>query len=202
MNSDFDLSKCLIDFSKIKPGQRMIEAFPELSAFPEFKLVQEDKWIKVAILLSDFDSPFLKIKDNELRLRAIYDYVEIGLKTQKNQEEFQEVLEYKHIIVIDCCSRYLQMQNNHDFASWWSSNLLYYELIKEKNAPKSPGDSIDVYTNRKLKIEDNLERILVRIKEKEAMLFKDSKMRMAIARSQVQKIKTYPEQMAEENTVE
>lgn len=201
MKTEFDLSKCMIDISKVKPGQKMIEAFPELSVYVEFNSVQDDNWIKLAILLADLDSPFLKIKENDLRVRAIFDFLEIGMKTPKALEYFDRVLNYKHEAVFDCCSKYLQMQDNDSFASWWSSKILYYELIKEKNKPKESGDSIDVYINRKFKIDDNLEKIAERIRVKEVLLFKDTKMRRAVANAELKKIKTYPEKFAEEDGI-
>lgn len=197
MNTDFDLSKCLIDFSILKPGQKMVQAFPELSVYPEFK-VQDDNWIKIAILLADFDSPFLKIKEHDLKVRAIFDFLDIGLKTQKAKEYYDQVLDYKHEAIYACCSRYLQMQDNDAFASWWSSKVMYYELVKEKNKPKEQADSIDTYINRKIKIDNHMETVSKRIQDKELLLFKDSKFRRAVAQAELKKITTYPEMFAQD----
>lgn len=202
MSKIYDLSKCMINIEEVKPGQRMVEAFPILYNFPEFKRVQQDKFIKIAILISDFKSPFIRIKDPKIKVESVFDFLELGLNTKSAQKEFEDIYLFRHETVIDCCCRYIQMQNEHEFSSWWSQNLLYYELQRENSKPRGKDEDINVYTNRKIRIDESLEKIGKKLQEKESILFGDASMKKAIALSLLNKIKTYPEMLAMEDTIE
>ena len=72
-SSDFDCSKLLIDFTKVPRGTRIVDFYPELKPFVEFTQQQDDKVIKIAILTSDADSPFWKLRsDRQIMIQAIF----------------------------------------------------------------------------------------------------------------------------------
>lgn len=193
----FDLSPLLIDFSLAAAGEKVLDHFPELSAFPEF-VNAFDNEVKIGILISDIESPFLKIKDNESRLKAIFEFLDIGLMTVKNKEFFNEILNYKHGRVIDVCCRYIQMQNNHDFASWWSLNIAFYELQKLSVETRKAGEDITKFVKGKTEISKDMDRISTMLKDYEARLFKDSKLKQKLVEQQLKKISFFPEKMAED----
>lgn len=199
--SQYDTSKMLYNLNLLPERRQVIDFWPELQAFEEFRDVIDND-IKLSFLLADIESPFLKIKDPSLRLQAMFEALEIGLKAPKNQEYFNHILDYKLPRVNACCARYLHLLNNHEYTYWWNLNQLYYNtLMKEMGKPMSTTDDLDAYVNRNLKIQEKAEKIIKILKEKEAILFNDAALKRAIVNAEMQKIRTYPEMHAQENSV-
>lgn len=193
----FDLSSLLIDFTQAPAGVKVIDHFPELTPYPEF-INAFDNEIKIAILIADIESPFLKIKDNESRLKAIFEFLDIGLMNLKTKELFNSVLNYTHGRVIDACCRYIQIQNNHDFASWWSLNLAFYELQKQSVKTREANEDVTKFVKGKTETSKEMDRIATMLKDYEARLFKDTKMKQKMVEQQLKKISFFPEKMAED----
>lgn len=196
MVGNYDMSNCLIDFTTCSPGVKLIDQFPELSAFPEFRDAS-DQEIRIGIALADINSPFLKIKDVKMRITALFEFLEIGIKTLTNQELFREVELYKHKRIIPAACRYIQLQNNHDYASWWSLNMAFYELQRESTEPRKESEDRKKYVREKAEISTEMDRISAKLKQYEASLFKDVRMKQAAVEAELQKIYTYPEKHAE-----
>lgn len=199
MVGNYDLSGCLVDFTSAPAGVKLTDHFPELSAFEEFVNTVDDNEIRVAIAISDIESPFLKIKENEMRLKALFDFLGIGLKTMKNREFFDEVLNYRHKRVIAACCRHIQRQNNHAFASWWSLNMAFYDLQKESTKPRDKDQDVLKYVNGKAMLAKEMDAIASKLADYEARIFRDTKMKQAIVDMELQKIVTYPEMFAEKH---
>lgn len=192
----FDLSPLLIDFTLVPAKVKIIDHFPELSTFPEFVDAHENE-IKIAICISDIESPFLKIKDNESRLKAIFEFLEIGLMNTKTRELFNDVLNYRHARVIQACCRYIQLQNNHDFASWWSLNLAFYELQKQSVKTRGADEDVAKFVKGKTETSREMDRIATMLKDYEARLFKDVRLKQKLVEQELKKISYFPEKLAE-----
>lgn len=201
MKGDFDTSKCMIDIARLKPGQKMIAGFPELSSFPEFMYALEEH-IKIAILYTDKKSPFLKIKDPNIKLTSIYEFLEIGLVAQKRKEEFKQILEFKHEAVIDCCFRYIQMQHDTDYNSWWTKYQLYYEVMREVVKVKEVNTDLQKYLDQKVKWQREADKIATELKALEDIVFNNGQLARAVATQQIKKIITFPEKFAVIDTIE
>lgn len=200
--SQLDFSKLVYDISKIPTGESVIDFFPELGAYTEFESAKDDNEIKIAILLSDFESPFIKIKDIKQKSLAIFKYLNIELNSKVNKDLFEKVLNYQHERIFGICGSYLQIQNNHDFTHWWNLNQLYYSLMIEMGKPRETNEDVSRYVDRKLKIQKQSEPIKNDLLKVEAELFSDSKMKMAIAKSKITQIRTSAEKNAQINQVE
>lgn len=199
MQQKFDLSELQYDFTLVPPKMAIVDYFKELKVFSEFASCQDDNDIKIAILLTDKSSPFVKIKDTTQRAVAIFDFIGIIDKTK-----FNSVIDYTNKTIFLICSAYLQMQNNHLFALWWNTNQSFYMLINEMSKPllKSEAKDIPKEVAMRLNIQkqaDNIRQDLLKI---EAELFSDSAMKHAIALSKITKMRTYPEMYAISNQVE
>ena len=147
--------------------------------------------------MADLESPFIKIKEAQIRMRAIFDFLQIGLKTPANQELFELALSYRHERIIAACCRIIQIINNHDYASWWTLNLSFYDLQKESAIPKGKDDNTAKYVATKIAITDQMDKIAAKLKDYEARLFADVRLKQALVDQELKKISLYPERMAQ-----
>lgn len=200
MASNFDTSKCMFDPLKFGGSTRIEDVYPETQYYTEFTKSSEHD-IKVAILLSDLESPFLAIKDHKMRLIAIYDFLKMDRKGKKGKHKFEEIESYLYMPVFEICSVYLEMQNNHDFSAWWALNRTFYDLNRVMSKPLKDGDNEDNYVKRKLSIQKQLDEIQEALEQKEMKLFGSAKMKMAVARAKMKRKRTYAEKYAMEHQV-
>lgn len=198
---EYDFSKCMYDISGDN-GSGLLKRFPELNAYEEFIAAHNDNEIKIAMCLTDNNSPFLKIKDYKQKVIAIFSYLEMNTKNTKTKQLFDEVMEYRHERTFAMCAIYLQMQNDHDFTYWWNMNQLYYSLMVEMGKPRGKDEDVGKFVTRKLSIQRQADPIKNDLLNVEANLFADSKMKAAIAQSKIKKLRTFPEMYADLNSVE
>jgi len=195
--SKYDLSRCVIDYTLVPDRTRVLEFYPELSAYPEFKNATDNE-IKIAISIADINSPFIKIKEPVLRLNALFEFLDIGLKNPKTQELYDQTLNYTHPRVIPACCRVIQIINNHDYAIWWTLNLSFYDLQKESAIPRATNETTAKYVDTKSSITNQMDKIGEKLKTYEARLFNDVKLKQALVDNELKKISFFPEKMAEQ----
>lgn len=198
-SSHLDFSKLLVPFQKCPKGVRLVDHFSELKAFKEFTQQQDDNIIKIAICTSDIDSPFMKIKDRQAMLESVFDYLEIGLKTQAKKEMFEQIFTYQHEAIAGCWARYYQMQYNIQYTEWAMTKQTYDILIFELNRPKQEGEDELAYVRRRVNITRDLKSVGAELKIIEAELFPDTKQKKVIAMHEI-KIISYPEKYAKSAT--
>lgn len=196
----FDTSKCMFDPLKFGGSTRIEDVYPETSYYTEFTKSSEHD-IKVAILICDVNSPFIPIKDMRMRLIAIYDFLGMDRTSKKAKEKFNNIEKYAYMPVFEICSIYLEMQNNHDFSAWWSLSRTFYDLNNVMSQPIKEHDDVDRYVTRKLKIQKQLDEIQDALEEKELRLFGNAKMKMAVARSKMKRVRTYAEKYSMDHQV-
>lgn len=197
----YDLSSLLVDFSKCPKGTRLVKYFNELAVFEEFKQQHDDDIIKIAILTSDADSPFWKMRgDRQIMIKAIFDYLKIATTTPSGKIFFKSVLEYENDSVIQCWSAYLQMQYNIDFDNWIFTKQTYDILKGEANRQKEDNEDAVKYANWRIQLRNQISKIGEDLKSLEPLVFKDSKMVRPVAFQQVKKIRSYPEKYAKNAT--
>lgn len=197
MSANYNFENCLIDISKVSGKVRMIDFYPELSAYPEFVNVHNDNEIKIAIAISDMQSPFLKIKDPTMRIKSLFEYLDIGLKTKMNQEFFDRVLNYTDPVVFPACGRYIQMLNNHDFAAWWSLNIAYYGLVQESIKPMKADGDARKHATEAAALSNQMDAMATKLKTYELRLFSDARMKQKVVDEQLKKISFFPEKYSE-----
>lgn len=201
-SSNYDCGKLLVNFTQCPKGVRLCEHFPELKAFTEFTQQQDDNFIRIAILTADADSPFWKLRgDRELMIKAIFEFLEIGIMNKIGQEFYQKVFDYKHEGISQCWLAYLQMQYNVDFNDWALSKETYDMLLNESARPRGKDEDAVSYANWKIKLRNQIRQIGEDIKQIEPKIFKDSKMARPVAMEQIKKIKSYPEKFAMHDTI-
>lgn len=196
----YDLSKCAVDFTKCLPDKRIIEHFPELHAFEELRNAKDDKYIKIAIASSDPDSPFVRIKDRELMLTSLFEFINIPIKTTDEKDFYREVLIYENDDVLECLSAYLRFCHDIDWTEYQTTKQTYDVLVIESHRKREKTEEIDDYVDRRVKVQNHLKKIGTDLKNLEAKIFPDSRVARAVNLMKSRKIITYAERYAEEST--
>lgn len=196
----FDLSKLYIDFTQCPTNERLVDFFPELSAFPEFRNAENDNEIKIAILTGDNESPFTRIKDRETMLTSIFDTLNIPRSTDEEKEFYKQVVTYRHNRIKDCWIRYIQIIHDTDFTDWLMMQETYNFLLFQSKIPKKDEEDDGKYLDRRLKIQANIKKIGADLKELEIKLYPDSKAAREASLKENIKISLFAERYAEDNT--
>lgn len=195
--SAHDFSKCLYDITVVPNKTTVIEFYSELASYQEFNAINDIE-MRIAICISDIESPFIKIKEPRIRLNTIFEFLGINLNELYNQELYSEVLNYSNEKIISACCRLIQQINNHDYSIWWTLNLSFYDLQKESAKPKDDSDTTKNYVSTKIAITTEMNRIGEKLKDLEARLFSDTKLKQRIVDQELRKISLYPERMAQD----
>lgn len=193
----YDCSKLLVDFTQCPKGVRLTKYFNELAAYTEFTQQQDDNVIRIAILTSDADSPFWKMRgDREIMIKSIFEFLDIGVQNTIGKEFLKKVITYSHEGVAECWCAYLQLQYNIDFSDWAISKQTYDLLISESLRPRDVNEDAVSYANWRVKLRNQIRILGDDLKEIEPKIFKDSKMARPVAAVEAKKIKGYPEKYA------
>lgn len=168
----YDLSHCYIDISTLEPGEKLMEKFSELNAFPEFMECSDDM-IKIAILSGDLDSPFSRIKDRESMIKAIFEYLHIDIKT--NQSMFEKIVKYRHDLVIGAWIRYLQIVHETEYTDLLLARKDYEFFIQQTNEIKMDKEGDLQYYKRRNEARERVRELGQEIRKIEAKIFPESK---------------------------
>lgn len=194
----YDLSKCFVDISTLAPGEKLFEKFPEVFAFSEFMECTEDM-IKIAILLGDIDSPFVRIKERDVMVQAIFDYLNIDRR--QNQAMFERIIAYRHPKIMGAWLRYLYVLHETDFTDWSLCRKDHDFFLMQANEAKLDKESDLNYYKRRVEIRERVSELGKEMRRIEAKLFPDSKAaREAAIIENSLKIKLWAEMYAEQNT--
>lgn len=195
--SAYNLESLFINFEKVPQGTKIIDFFPELEPFNEFRVCDEDR-IKIAILSGDLDSPFVRIKERETMIKAIFDY--ISLDAKKESKLFKDVILYKDDLVNFAWLRYLQILHETDFTNWQISKRDYEFFLLKSNDKQ--GDETDIqYYKKRNETRERIKELGREVREIEAIIFPDSKAaREAALADSKRKVKLYAESYSEEFT--
>lgn len=196
----YDLSNLFINFTKCPVDQKLSDFFPELAPFKEFSEVKDDNYIRIAICTADLESPFVKMRDRESMLVALFNFLKIPIKKEEEKKFFKEVMEYKNVEVMNCFARYLQVYHDIDWTEYQTTKQTHDILTMESNKPKSDDEDIDKFVARKVKLQNQLKMIGKDLKLIESKIFPDSKAAREVAINEKKLISTYAERYAQENT--
>lgn len=200
----YDFSKCLFDIEAVPRGTALCDYYPELKDYEEFSTPLTDREQKIAIAISDFKSPFVRM-DHDLRVKNIFEMLEIGLVAPQTKKLFDEVVKFSNRIVNECIAKYLMMQANHEFSLWFSNYLAFYQMMDEHRKPVNYGakeSDINAAMNRKRMLSKEANDLKSALVNQEIFLFGDTRVKQAVTTVLIKKIRTYPEMMADENSVE
>lgn len=193
--SSYDLSGLYIKFHECPKGKRLVEHFSELQPFPEFTECDEDR-IKIAILSGDVDSPFIRIKERDTMMRAIFE--EIGLDLHKNKKLLEDCIAYRDDKYMFAWVKYLNILHETDFTDWQLGKRHYAWQLERSILPQKEGETDNEYTRRLTDAREEVKKLGKEIRAIEANLFPDSKAaREASIAESKKKIRLYAEKYAE-----
>ncbi len=195
--STYNLDGLYVKIQECPEGVKLVDHFPELGAFNEFLVCDEDR-IKIAILSADIDSPFVRIKDRETMLRAIFEHLCINVDFEKKL--FQDILLYKDELTAFAWLRYLQVLHETDFINWQIAKKDFEFFLLKAN--EKQGDETDLqYYKKRNEIRERIKELGREVRSIEAIIFPDSKAaREAALADSRRKVKLYPESYSEPYT--
>jgi len=189
-------SEMQYDPSRATKGQKMIDVYPELAEFKEYKETSNDKLMRIAFWATDEKSPFLKKeRDNyENRIKEIFLHEGIDDKHLLESIVLNKNLTYSSIV-----NRFFIQVDNLAYGIW--SNMLFnFHMIGI--ALRRPPD-IDDLTNemdKRAKLQTQQAALHEKLVAYEAQIFTDMGTRK-IMRKEVSKIITIPERFAVDKSV-
>lgn len=197
-----DTSKLLLDFTKCPKGTKLINFFPELTSFKEFLEQKDENIIRLAIALTDPESPWLKIKDRESMVKSVFEFLNIDTTLKSNAKFYEDVVNYHHEQVGICKARYLQIIHNVDWTEYVMTRETFDFLTMEANRPMDKDENRDKYLQRRVTLKTQIQNAGKDLKKIEAIIFPDSKAaREAALLESKGKIVSYPEKYAQDRTV-
>lgn len=197
----YDLSKLYVDFTQCPAGTKLVDHFAELGSFSEFVFTTNENIIKAAILTADMESPFLKIKDRETMVKAIFTFLNINIESKANKELFSEIFEYKNTHYLDCFGRYLMIYHDIDWTEYQSTKQTHDVLTMDSMRPREAGEDLAKFVDRKDKVRKMLKTTGEDLRKLEAKIFPDGKAAREVALNEAKKIRLYAEMHAEDNSV-
>lgn len=190
-------SKMRYDVSK--PGL-LIRNYPELEDFREFKNPLDDELLKLAVLISDENSPFVKEKDYMRIVLSACDYLKITdndftkkLIVGGDSGKADKVRKFVHLL--------FTTENNWAYQSWYNFLYAYHESSLVIRTPLDPSES--KYEERAknkqvlLKQLPSMQRDLISY---EQQIFPNSIVKQIVTQ-QTAKVTNWAEKMAKEQPV-
>lgn len=193
----YDFSNMHIDLSKVSASQTVLEVFPELNHYEAYTKAT-DMEIRVAFCMSDPKGPFSTLKQYPVRLQHICKWYQVAMEAPGN-ELYESILNFKSQNVADITTQYLSSVFDHEWTSWYSNSIMYYQMMEEIRKP------IDFTKESEWKqrqsIEGRADAIYKRMKDMEKILFVDEAIKKRAFENEKNKIENFAEKHAVSNSI-
>lgn len=193
----YNFSNMHIDLSKVSASQTVLEVFPELSHAKAYTDA-EDIEIRLALLMCDPRGPFSNIKQFNTRLVNVCRWLKIPMEAPDNKL-YEDVLNLRSENVANVWTEYLSSVFNHEWVSWFSNALMYYQMMEQLRKPIDFTKQSD-WEQRKA-IEGRADSIYNRMKKMEEIVFVDEAIKRKSFDSEKGKIENYAEKHADDTGV-
>lgn len=193
----YNFSNMYIDLSKVSESQTVLEVYPELQ---HTKIYTEasDIEIRLAFLLCDPKGPFSTIKQYNTRLVNVCRWLKIPMDAPDNKL-YEDALNLRSETIAQIWTAYLSNIFDHEWVSWYSSSLIYYQMHEELRKPIAFEN--DKEWDRRNKIEGRVDAIYKRMKAMEEIVFIDESIKRKSFESTKNKIENYAEAHADDTGV-
>lgn len=189
----YDLSKLYINIDAVPNGVNLVEHFSELSSFKEF-IDAGDTITKIAILTGDADSPFVKIRDRETMISAVFDFLEV-----EKGKLYRDIIDYRSHKYMNAWLKYLYILHETDFTNWLVAKKDFEYFLKKSAEPQGKDEDDSDYLKKRNDIRKTIKDLGEDLKSIEARIFPDSKAaREAALAESKNRIRLYPEKYAQE----
>lgn len=177
-------------------GQKMIDLYPDLLDYKEYKDPSDDKLLRIAFWATDEKSPFLKKdRDNyENRIKAIFMHEGIVDDGLMENIIFNKDKKYSTIV-----NRFFTQVDNLAYGIW--SNMLFnFHMIGIALRATPDMNNLTAEMEKRAKLQKQQADLLENLVAYESQIFTDAGTRK-ILRKEVSKIITIPERYAAEKQV-
>lgn len=184
------------DPSATAKGQKMIELYPDLLDYKEYKDPSDDKLLRIAFWATDEKSPFLKKdRDNyDNRIKAIF--LHEGIVDDGLLENIILNKDSKYSAIVN---RFFTQVDNLAYGIW--SNMLFnFHMIGIALRRPPDLDSLTGEMDKRAKLQNQQADLLEKLVKYESQIFPDAATRK-ILRKEVSKILTIPERYSQEKQV-
>lgn len=193
MNQE-SFSKLTYDVSK--PGL-LIENYPELKDYPQTSNPEDDLYLKLVVLITDQNSPFIvKNKNFPATVYDACDYLKIS-----DTDFIERIVSGYHneetVKVFNMQSFYFRLFNNFEYENWYTMIVLFHKngvLIRTGADPDDKRYEEKMSVIQKVMAEH--QTLLANINKYEQMIFPLSTNSKRVITKQVAKITNWPERMA------
>lgn len=193
----YNFSNMKIDLSKVGPGQLVLDVFPELRHTKIYTEV-EDIELRLAFLTCDPHGPFSTIKQYNTRLASVCRWLKISMEAPDNKL-YEDALNLKSENIAKIWTEYLSSTFHHEWVSWFSSSLMYYQMMEQLRRPIDFSDTKE-WTQRQA-IESRADGIYLRMKKMEELIFVDESIKRKTFNTAKDLIENYPEKHADDTSV-
>lgn len=189
----YDFSKMHIDLSRVGADQLVIDVFPELK---ENKAYTEasDLEVRLSFLMCDPRGPFSTIKRYEARLQRVCKWLKVDY-LEKEKSFYGDILHLKNDKVAAIWTAYLSNVFNHEWTSWFSNSLLYYQMMEEMRRPLNFKDSNEWKLRKE--VEGRADDVYNRMKAMEQIIFVDEFLKQKSFNLNKDLIENFPEGYAD-----
>lgn len=188
----YDISKLYIKIDEHKEGESFVESTAELSSFKEF-IEAGDTISKIAILSTDVDSPFVRIKERSVMMKAIFDFLLVN-----DEKLLKDIIEYKNELFVNCWVKYLYILNEIDFTDWMLAKKDYEYFLLKSTEEQGKDEPDEKYLKKRNQYRTTISDLGATVKNLESKIFPDSKAaREASLAESKRKIKLYCEMYSE-----
>jgi hypothetical protein len=191
-----DFSLLRYNVTTVSPNKKVIDVFPVLKEYKEFNNPKNDSLLRIAILATDENSPFLtKYRDDyERRMNAIFDFLKI-----KDAKLLERVMDLDDIDYSSIINRYLMLMDNIAYNIWYNMLHNFHMIGYVLRQPPDMSDLVKDMNNRAI-LQAQQVKIHPQLVALEAEIFPDAVVRK-IARKEVAKIIQIPERYAQDKQV-
>lgn len=187
-----------LQFDPSRPG-KLIENYPELLEYKQFTNVADDLFLKLAILISDEESPFVK-KERNFRGIVVTASDYLGIPETIQDDLINGNLTETVAKIIDMQSVYFMMFNNWEYQSWWDMCFQYH---RNSLLLRTPIDFSDKDYEKK---SETTQRIRIHQKSLQADLIqyenlifpKGTNVKKVVSKDTAKKLTNWAEKMAKE----
>lgn len=197
----------LYDFSLVKPGQNIVEVFPDLSFYKEFNNpIPHLSLLKVCTYVSnlvDKGSDLFNIRDYFQKAEKALDVAGFERdKTGSWGKIYLNIISGKNQHVNAIIAKYFELSASYDYETWITKKICLHQISAEMRKPlDAKSDNILADIEKKNKISIQLDAMKSDLMKLEERIFNDGRLREIIIAETSKNRNYYAEEYAMEGTV-
>lgn len=193
----YNFSNMHYDLSKVSASQTVLEVYPELAHYPAYTEATDEE-VRLALHLCDPNGPFATIKQYNIRLRNVCNWLKITTEAPDNKL-YEAALNLTSENILNIWTAFLSSVFNHEFTAWFSNSIMYYQMMEQLRKPIDFQSKND-WEMRKT-IEGRADAVYNRMKKMEEIVFVDETIKRKTFSKSKDLIENYAEKFAVQTNV-